>query len=158
WSFPSAGGVMPPQNAAAKIGAPNVGWGPVTIDTRVYKGQYAVRADGFFSDQSIYSSAYVIQQVDGDAAPADEQSVVLIWSGGYPKSENPLKISCAGTYTGSPNAQLSGEIYATPLAGGVRTKGTLKMNADAKTWISDPVVTVPAGSTVGTVTYSVIAY
>jgi hypothetical protein len=149
WAFPSGCGVMPPQNDQAAI--KNNSWGPVTITTRVYKGQYAVRADGFFSDQTIHSSTYVIQQVDGNDAPVE--NLKLVWAAGYPKSAESKKIMCYGQYTGNPHAQLTGEIVVTPVNGGLRTLGVLKMNATLSTWRSDPPVTVPTGGP-----YSVVAF
>lgn len=155
WSYPLTGGVMPPATETKEIDANAGSWAAkngVIITTDVYKRSYAVRADGHFSDGTIHSSGYVIQQVDGDLAPG--ANLTLVWAGGFPKSDASKKISCSGTYTGNPNAQLQGEIIATPVTGGLRATGTLKMTAATKTWISDPIVQVPTGG----VMYSVIAF
>ena len=146
WAYASEGGVMPAQVevGAAKIDNTKKTWGPGTIDTRVYKGAYAVRADGYFSDQSIVASGYLLQQVDGDQAPAT--TLTLLWSADYPKSTVSKKISCAGTYAGSPNADKKGELLATRVTGGPHSKTPLKMVEVVKgigDWTGDPDITVP---------------
>lgn len=146
WAYPSNGGVLPAQIevGAGKIDNQKKSWGPGTIETRVYKGAYSVRADGFFSDQTKVASYYVSPMVDGDAHP--ESNLTLVWAGGYPQSTVSKKISCKGTFTGNQNAQNIGELIAIPLNGGPHAVGAFTFNQPAAgDWISNQGITVQTG-------------
>ncbi|MCI0705840.1 MAG: hypothetical protein L0241_32670 [Planctomycetia bacterium] len=144
FAFPSGGGVMPAQTKAQKVDNMKKTWGTATLETRVYKGQYSVRADGFFSDKSVIASGYPQQQVDGDLAP--QTTLDLLWNPGYPKSEAPKKITCSGFYLKNPNANKTGDVLATIAGiGGPWNQGKITFDTDLKTWVSDPLVEVKTG-------------
>jgi hypothetical protein len=150
FAYATGGGVLPAQTEALKVDNTKKTWGTATLETRVYKGQYAVRADGHFSDKSIIASAYLLQQVDGDLAP--ETTLDLLWDGGYPKSTQAKTITCSGFYLKNPNADKKGDVLATIAGGGPWNLGKIKFDTTLKTWISDPLVEVKTGG----MPYSVI--
>ncbi len=136
WCFPASGGVMPPQKTTKDIDAQKGKWGlkgNCVIDTHVYKGQYAVRADGTFSDGSVRSSGYVVQHVDGDG-PTPAATFTLDWGTGFPKSTRSKTISVQGSFTGDMNKKMAGSVIAFPVEGGKLSSGDLKADPAKGTW------------------------
>lgn len=152
WAFRTTGGLFPPQTETkAKAGEPKA-WGDAVLNVRVYKGQYAIRADGHFSDGEVLTSGYILTSVDGDPYVGE---ATLDWKGSFPKSEASNSITTAGSYTGSLDTKLGGIMYLTPANGGKITKdvfGLTKLDAQSGIWSG--LHKVP----VGALKYEVIGY
>jgi hypothetical protein len=146
YALPVPGGRVATPASGGKIDNTKKTWGPGTIDTHLYKGQYAIRADGKFSDGSVVSSVYLVQQVNGDPPPPAE--LTLAWKAGFPISTESKKIKCEGTYTGTPNLKKEGFLQALPLTGGKEAQAVLKMvqvGPGVGDWKGEPDIPVPTG-------------
>jgi hypothetical protein len=129
WAFPVEGGVMPIQGAAnpkTDIDNTKKTWNNVVIAQRVYKGGYAVRADGKFSDGKVISSKYLVPQCGGQAPPPPP--LKLQWDEGFPNSSKAKTLDCAGFYVGQPDLMLGGRIDVTPMIGGAYKMGNAKID------------------------------
>lgn len=149
-AYPFLGGAVPPPATLTVAGIDRVKntWGQVTLDTDIYKGGYAIRVDGVFSNESVVASPYVTANPDGNPAPVPD--LVLDWAGGFPTGTPDKRIRAAGTYTGKLNADKTGTVLVIPLAGGTHRLSNLKFDKPKKDgWIADPEIpTTPGAYTV----------
>ncbi|MCI0702245.1 MAG: hypothetical protein L0241_14270 [Planctomycetia bacterium] len=146
FAFPVSGGVMAGQEEVkkAQIDQTKLTWGTAELKIHVYKDIYAIRADGYFSDNMNVAIASEYAQHPADGDPPPPPNLTFSWDPTFPQSIAAKTISCVGTYTGKVNKDNKGTLLAVPTAGGTHSVTTMKINPP-KAWLSDPLLMVPTG-------------